>query len=85
MCGIAHGKCHECLLARVPAVAPCSKGRDRSHLYGSSRLGMARALTVVPQSVTLTGGLAATVYTFTRGEKSYELGNHLGNVLARTN
>jgi len=52
-------------------------------LYGSSRLGSVRALTVAPTTVTL-GGVygVATTSTFTRGEKSYELTNHLGNVLS---
>jgi len=52
-------------------------------LYGSSRLGSVRALTVAPATVTL-GGIygVATTSTFTRGEKSYELTNHLGNVLS---
>jgi RHS repeat-associated protein len=53
-----------------------------THLYGSSRLGIAGELTVASLPVTLTGGFsAATVSTFTRGEKFFEMSNHLGNVL----
>jgi RHS repeat-associated protein len=51
-------------------------------LYGSSRIGSVGPLTVSPATVALTGGFGnATLSTFTRGEKSYELSNHLGNVL----
>lgn len=52
------------------------------HLYGSGRLGITRALTVAPQSISLGGSVTGLLRTFTRGEKSYELTNHLGNVLA---
>lgn len=53
------------------------------HLYGSSRLGIATALTAFPDSVTLDGGYAPAAHsTFTRGEKIFEITNHLGNVLA---
>ncbi len=53
-------------------------------LYGSSRLGtMAGQPTAAGQSIALTAGWGSgTVSTFTRGEKTYELANHLGNVLA---
>jgi RHS repeat-associated protein len=51
-------------------------------LYGSSRLGSVGALTVAPTTVTIGSGYGpALLSTFTRGEKSYELSNHLGNVL----
>lgn len=51
-------------------------------LYGGSRLGIVRSLTVAPTSVALIGGFGtATLNTFTRGEKSFELTNHLDNVL----
>jgi RHS repeat-associated protein len=53
------------------------------HLYGISRLGMAAKLTVAPQAVNLTASYGtATMSTFTRNEKVFELSNHLGNVLA---
>ena len=52
------------------------------HLYGSSRLGMLTDLSVAPTSTLLTGGFGnANFSTFTRGEKIFELSNHLGNVL----
>jgi YD repeat-containing protein len=51
-------------------------------LYGSSRLGSVGPLTVAPTTVALGSGWGnATISTFTRGEKSYELSNHLGNIL----
>jgi RHS repeat-associated protein len=51
-------------------------------LYGSSRLGSVGALTVAPTTIALGGSYGnATISTFTRGEKSYELSNHLGNIL----
>jgi len=55
--------------------------QTEKHLYGSSRLGMVTALTVPNQNVTLSGGNTGIVSTFTRGEKLFELSNHLGNVL----
>lgn len=52
-------------------------------LYGSTRLGALGALTVAPSTLALASGFGnALVSTFTRGEHSYELTNHLGNVLA---
>jgi YD repeat-containing protein len=52
------------------------------HLYGSQRLGITRELTVITDSVTLTTGFGkAHESVFTRGEKLFELNNHLGNVL----
>lgn len=51
-------------------------------LYGGSRLGLTRAPALPSQTITLTGGSLAYVTSFTRGLKSYELSNHLGNVLA---
>ena len=51
-------------------------------LYGSSRLGSVGPLTVASTTVNLGGSNGnATISTFTRGEKSYELANHLGNIL----
>ncbi|MET0638335.1 MAG: RHS repeat-associated core domain-containing protein, partial [Chitinophagaceae bacterium] len=52
------------------------------HLYGSSRLGFVSALTIPSENFTLYGGLGiGKRSTFTRGEKIFELSNHLGNVL----
>lgn len=56
------------------------------HLYGSSRLGILNKLTVTATSLTLNGGYGtAYISTFTRGERMFELSNHLGNVLATIN
>lgn len=53
-----------------------------THLFGSSRLGIAMEQTVAPATKNLTGGFAAaTISVFTRSEKVFELSNHLGNVL----
>jgi RHS repeat-associated protein len=52
-----------------------------SHLYGSSRLGIAKERTKVPTSFSGTT-IPIKKHTFTRGEKFFELSNHLGNVLA---
>ncbi|OQP44477.1 hypothetical protein A4H97_08865 [Niastella yeongjuensis] len=53
------------------------------HLYGSSRLGMVTTHTVQDATVVLSCGIANGIQrTFTRGEKIFELNNHLGNVLA---
>ncbi len=52
------------------------------HIYGSSRLGIVNKLTVAVTDINLEAGYGkAFIRTFTRGEKSYELSNHLGNVL----
>ena len=52
------------------------------HLYGSSRLGITGELTVAAGTFNLSGGYGtAKISTFTRGEKLFELSNHLGNVL----
>jgi RHS repeat-associated protein len=53
-----------------------------THLYGSSRLGIQKELTVSPLDVALSSGFTGgKLSTFTRGEKFFELSNHLGNVL----
>ena len=53
-----------------------------SHLYGSSRLGMATQLLVQPVTVPIVPGFGTGIFsTFTRGNKIFELSNHLGNVL----
>lgn len=55
-------------------------------LYGSSRLGIYKSnvdmLTADPADINLAGLGDAKIYNFTRGEKLFELSNHLGNVLA---
>ena len=56
------------------------------HLYGSSRLGIVNALTVAPQIKPVAAGFGeGKLSTFTRGEKFFELSNHLGNVMATVN
>lgn len=61
--------------------------KTESHLYGSSRLGINLLKINVEDSARLNAetvvGLGSGFYTnFTRGEKVFELTNHLGNVLA---
>ncbi|MDR6340041.1 RHS repeat-associated protein [Filimonas zeae] len=57
--------------------------QTETHLYGSSRLGLQKQLTVAKQEIPMAGGIAyGALRTFTRGEKLFELSNHLGNVLA---
>ncbi len=52
-------------------------------IYGSSRLGVVNKLTVLESTTTLASNYGiAYIRTFTRGEKNYELTNHLGNVMA---
>ena len=56
--------------------------QTETHVYGSSRIGLIKERTKASQTVTLSGGYDdAKVHTFTRGEKIFELSNHLGNVL----
>lgn len=56
--------------------------QEELHLYGSSRLGMQNKLTVAPATQQLDAGFGDGILsTFTRGEKIFELSNHLGNVL----
>jgi RHS repeat-associated protein len=56
--------------------------QTETHLYGSSRIGIVNKLTVPVTDINLLAGFGkANVSTFTRGEKNYELSNHLGNVL----
>lgn len=57
------------------------------HLYGSSRLGITKRITNVEDTSSAPGidmGALGTgkIVTLTRGNKFFELGNHLGNVLA---
>ncbi|MBI5373721.1 MAG: hypothetical protein HZA79_16975 [Sphingobacteriales bacterium] len=52
------------------------------HLYGSSRLGMVTARSATDSLYVLSGGfVSGKSIKFTRGEKLFELSNHLGNVL----
>jgi RHS repeat-associated protein len=52
------------------------------HVYGSSRLGIVGRRTVADSAVTLSGGFGKGIRSiFTRGEKVFEISNHLGNVL----
>ncbi len=60
--------------------------QEEVHLYGSSRLGIQNAITEPPIGFYLDGGFGtAFLSTFTRGEKIFELSNHLGNVLETVN
>jgi len=53
-----------------------------NNLIGSSRIGIVTKLTVQTQVISIAQGFGtAKISTFTRGEKIYELSNHLGNVL----
>jgi hypothetical protein len=57
--------------------------QSEMHLYGSSRIGMATLHAVPDSSESLSGGFSSGIKRiFVRGEKLFELGNHLGNVLA---
>lgn len=66
----------------VPAVNNIEQ--KELHLYGSSRLGMALTESKpLPSAITLASGFGpANTRTLVRGEKLFELSNHLGNVLA---
>jgi RHS repeat-associated protein len=56
--------------------------QTETHLYGSSRLGMATKHLAPDTTVVLSGGFVNGIKSiFARGEKLFELGNHLGNVL----
>ncbi|MBO9730131.1 MAG: hypothetical protein J7623_15945 [Chitinophaga sp.] len=61
--------------------------QTETHLYGSSRLGINNMSTQVqndetPELIRLNGLGFGTFTTFVRGNKFFELSNHLGNVLA---
>jgi RHS repeat-associated protein len=56
--------------------------QTETHLYGSSRLGMATQHLAPDTTVVLSGGFVNGIKSiFARGEKLFELSNHLGNVL----
>ena len=72
---------------RDTAVNKGQLSQTEVNLYGSSRLGMSFLTTNVQDSTsTFTTGMTGLGYgkniTFIRGKKSFELTNHLGNVLA---
>lgn len=53
-----------------------------THLYGGSRIGISSKQTIAVSTVLLSGTFGvASNSVYTRGEKRYELVNHLGNVL----
>ncbi|MEJ0101527.1 MAG: hypothetical protein WDO19_02735 [Bacteroidota bacterium] len=57
--------------------------QTETHLYGITRIGIATQLTKPVTTEDLQGGFGkANISIFTRGEKLFELSNHLGNVLA---
>ncbi|WP_144695827.1 CdiA C-terminal domain-containing protein [Chitinophaga vietnamensis] len=69
-----------------PAINNGRITQTETHLYGSSRLGMS-TLQIIPDttrvpSVTRNGIKNGINVIFTRGNKLFELSNHLGNVLA---
>ena len=79
VCAGCFWQCYESL--RSPC-RYCYLKQIETRLYGSGRLGILGEQTVLSSPVNLTGGFsAATVSTFTRGEKFFEMSNHLGNVL----
>ncbi|MFX1705334.1 hypothetical protein PV783_15325 [Chitinophaga sp. CC14] len=70
-----------------PAINSSLLSQTETHLYGSSRLGINNQAIQVqneetPDLVRLQGLGFGTFATFTRGNKFFELSNHLGNVLA---
>jgi RHS repeat-associated protein len=71
------------VLSVYTKTATGSLTQSEVHLYGSSRLGMVTTHQVPDVTVKLDCGFDDGVNrTFTRGEKLFELSNHLGNVLA---
>ncbi len=56
--------------------------QSETYLYGNNRLGVVRAQRVASKTMKLnTSFNDVKLGVFTRGEKMYELSNHLGNVL----
>jgi RHS repeat-associated protein len=56
---------------------------NEQHLYGSSRLGMWNWDTIVPATPPVVGSNGTPIYdSLLCGSRTYELSNHLGNVLA---
>ncbi|WP_290796213.1 RHS repeat domain-containing protein [Flavihumibacter sp. UBA7668] len=65
---------------RKPAAGQINQ--EEVHLYGSSRLGMVTRHLAPDSSFSLVNSFGKIYsYKFTRGEKLFELSNHLGNVL----
>jgi RHS repeat-associated protein len=55
---------------------------DEQHLYGSSRLGMWNWDTIVPAAPPVVGSNGTPIYdSLLCGSRTYELSNHLGNVM----
>ena len=54
---------------------------DEQHLYGSSRLGMWRYDTIVPEGPPVVGEATSIYDSLLLGSRTYELSNHLQNVL----
>ncbi|MEQ1676014.1 MAG: DUF6443 domain-containing protein, partial [Chitinophagaceae bacterium] len=55
---------------------------DEQHLYGNSRLGMWKWDTIVPAGPPMVGSNGTPIYdSLLSGSRTYELSNHLGNVL----
>ncbi len=55
---------------------------DEQHLYGSSRLGIWRWDTIVPAAAPVVGEATSIYDSLLLGSRSFELSNHLGNVLS---
>ena len=55
---------------------------EEQHLYGSSRLGMWNNDTIVPSAPPVVIGTTPIYDSLMLGSRSYELSNHLGNVLS---
>jgi RHS repeat-associated protein len=55
---------------------------EEQHLYGSSRLGMWRNDTIAPAAPPVVIGTTPIYDSLMLGSRSYELSNHLGNVLS---
>lgn len=66
-----------------PTIGAGGLEQTETHLYGSSRLGIKQKDSIPAVSgITLPGWTSTAVLsTFTRGERSFELSNHLGNVM----
>jgi hypothetical protein len=62
-----------------PAISPGNLMQTEVHLYGSSRLGIFEVNRNVQTLVA--SNYSNNINTFTRGNKFFELSNHLGNVL----
>jgi YD repeat-containing protein len=71
------------VMALYEAIGTAAPKQAEVHLYGSSRLGIAMTHDEPAPGNNIAGGYGtAKIATFIRGEKFFELTNHLGNVLA---